>query len=442
MIPSVAGQSPLVNVFDPRQPAVRSGSGCLRIVASLSVLALLGACGTGSSPGGSGPPSSIAPGSPWLGAFIPVGLPPPVNSLRAVACASTSACWAVGSTVGMGGAPNGAVVIATSNRGATWNSQVIPATVGYLSGVACADVRHCTAVGQASQSSNGQGAIIATSNGGATWNQQPLPGGTTDITAVTCLTDRRCTAIGTVVGGAWAIVSQSPGSPWKQAGTLPTGVSGATSISCPDDRHCWVTAHTTVDVDHVAGVVAFTANGSATWVANPTPTGIGYLNGVSCFDGAAQGGGALPYTPAAATPPASGPGSATSTTAAPAAGVAGVGCTVVGTTEGGLNGVRSGHGVILTTANGGATWTSQPVTDLSAALMDVSCTAAQSCVAVGTSVATQPEAGLAILTGPTDHAWRKAATVGSPQPLSAVSCVTLSSCVVVGESISEHLAGG
>jgi hypothetical protein len=424
------------------------------------VLVTTCACGANTSPTTSGSP--IADGSPWLGALTPVALPAPVNSLTALDCPVASSCWAVGSTVGGAGAPNGAAVVATTDGGAKWGSQVIPPTVGYLSGISCSDQRHCTAVGQADQASNGQGAMITTSNGGATWTQSPTVPGILDVTTVSCRPDRRCIAIGAEATGMVALVSASPSSGWVQAGMLPAGASGATDISCSDDRHCWVTAHTPTDVDHVIGAVVMTTNGGGTWATITTPTGIGYLNGVSCLAGPTDGSGALPFTSSATAPttaPVAGTPAATAAAIAPTTttttsfaggtaprggpvGVAGARCTVVGTTASSAGGARTGHGLILTSTNGGARWTDQSVVATSASLMDVSCPAIGSCVAVGSAVVTSAQAGVAIFTGSTDHPWSNAAVVTSAQPLSAVSCLADSRCVVVGESTSEHLVGG
>ncbi|MBF6557065.1 MAG: hypothetical protein IVW52_13035 [Acidimicrobiales bacterium] len=419
------------------------------------VVAVAGACSAGTSPSGPRSGTPIANGSPWFGALTPAALPAPVNSLSALDCPTASSCWAVGSTVGGAGASNGAAVIATTDGGSTWRGQVIPATVGYLSGISCSDQRHCAAVGQADQASNGQGAVITTSNGGATWTQSPPPPGILDVTAVSCGADRRCMAMGTAAVGTVALVSVSPASGWVQVGALPAGVAGAADISCSDDLRCWVTAHTSIDVDRVAGAVVLTTNGGRTWTTLTMPTGLGYLTGVSCLSGPAAGSGALPLPSSTTTPPSTPVVTATSTTgptttsngSGPTAtgarvGVAGARCTVVGTTARSPGIARSGHGLILTSTNGGAHWTNQPVVATAAALTDVSCPALDSCVAVGSSVATATQAGVAVFTGSTDHPWKNAAVVGSAQPLSAVSCVSNSRCVVVGESTSEHLVGG
>jgi hypothetical protein len=359
----------------------------------------------------------------------------------------------VGSTVGGAGVPNGAAVIATTNGGAKWSSEVIPPAAGHLSDISCSDQRDCVAVGQAALSSNGQGVIIATVDGGRFWQSRPLPPGFLDITAVWCRSDHRCTAVGDVAGGAAALSSASATSAWVQQGMLPAGVSGATDVSCPDDAHCWATARRSPDPDHVAGVVALTVDGGSTWSVLSTPTGLGYLDGISCLS---SGGGNTALTattsrPTAArvgttaTPPGvSAPSGAapTAPTAPTPAGVAGADCTLVGTTSTTLDTTRNGRGVILTTGNGGGSWSSRPVAASSASLMGVSCTGIDACVMVGSSVSTSVRAGSVFLTGPTGNPWRSMAEVDAPQPLTGVSCVSQSRCVVVGESITQHLVGG
>jgi hypothetical protein len=447
---------------DVTRPHPRAGSGDTGTVvrppsrarwpgAVVSVLVLVAAAGcTSSSTAGPGP-STIAAGSPWLGAFATVIPPAPVNSLTAVDCPTQTSCFAVGSTVGGAGVPNGAAVIATTDGGGSWKPEVIPPAAGHLSDISCSDQRDCVAVGQATLSSNGQGVIITTVDGGRSWQSRPLPPGFLDITAVLCRSDHRCTAVGDVAGGAAALSSASAASAWVQRGTLPAGVSGATDMSCPDDAHCWVTARHSPDPDHVAGVVTLTTDGGSTWSVLTTPTGLGYLDGISCLS---SGGGNSPLPSATSSRPttAAQPGSTTApgasaptgpapTTPAPA-GVVGADCTVVGTTANTLDTARNGHGVILTTGNGGGAWSSRPVAASSAALLGVSCTGVDACVMVGSTVSTSARAGSAFLTGPTGSPWKSVAEVDAPQPLTGVSCVSQSQCVVVGESITQHLVGG
>ena len=397
------------------------------------------------------PPSTFGAGSPWLGSFASVALPAPVNSLTDLDCVNPMRCWAVGSTVGVAGAPNGAAIITTADGGIRWSAQVIPPTVGYLSAIACSDSRLCTAVGQADQTSDGQSVIIVTTDGGEVWTQAQIPPGVLDATAVACQPDHRCLAVGSTATGGVALVSASGGSTWTMEGALPSNITGANDISCSNDQTCWVVAQTAIDPDHVAGAVAVTTDGGSSWTTEVVPAGVGILNGVSCLTGQPAGTGSLPTASTAPAPTGAGganpSSSATSTTAASSAttttpvGVAGITCTVVGTTATSLDAERSGQGVILTTGNGGATWTDQTLAT-AASLMDVSCTGIGSCVAVGTSVSSSTGAGLAVLTGSPQHPWQRPAVVGAPQPLTAVSCQSSSQCVVVGESILEYLADG
>jgi hypothetical protein len=446
-------------VSDVTPPPECDGSGSvhrargLRWMLTLGAVALTaGACTSSGTTSGTSTAATFPEGSPWTGTLVTAPLPPPVHVLTDVACVTSARCWAVGSTVGSAGAPNGAALITTADGGATWTGQTIPPQVAYLSSVSCSDLHHCRAVGQAAPGANGAATSIATSDGGTTWTLQPGPAGVLDITAVTCRPDRRCVAIGTTAGGSTALVAATPTSGWTPLGPLPPGISGATSLSCTSDRSCWVTGHIQVDADHVNGVVAVTTDGGTSWLTEVTPRGLGYLNAVSCLPGPTQGAGALPArstttvppsTTAAAPPPATAPLATTSTTApAPAVGVAGARCTVVGTSATVVDGARAGHAVVLTTDNGGATWANQSVAATAAALSGVSCTALATCMAVGSTVAAEGPAGIVVVTASTAHPWRRAPSVSAPLSLSAVSCVSISSCVSVGESISEHLSGG
>ncbi len=468
----------------PTRPKGRRPRPRAAATVSVALLALvMASCSTGGSNAGSGPPSTIAPGSPWMGTLDTVTLPAPVNSLTAVDCVGPLRCWAVGSTVGTAGSPNGAAVITTADGGSTWKIQPIPTAVGYLSAISCSDRHYCVAVGQVSQTSDGLGAIITTSDGGTTWAVTTVPAGILDVTAVTCQVSRQCIAIGTAATGSAALTSSPARPAWVQQGILPAGLTGASAISCPDSQHCWVTIRQAIDVDHVSGQVALTTDGGSTWATTATPKTVGYLNGIVCSRGAAGNIG-LPFTsttivptpastsavvatPSGPTPSGPAPsgtapsttasgstttsGASPTTTSAPPptsttttapTGVNGAWCVAVGTTASTVTGTRTGHGVVLTTTDGGTSWTSQPVSPTAAALMGVSCTGDNACVTVGSAVGLAPEAGLSVLTGPHDHPWKRAAAVTSPQVLTGASCISLSHCVLVGESISQRLVPG
>jgi hypothetical protein len=376
------------------------------------------------------------PGSPWSGSLVPVVPPKPVNSVVAVTCVSATRCWAVGSTVGGGGAPNGAALIATTKGGTNWIAQPIPPTTGYLAAIACSTPSQCVAVGQGQ---GNQGIAITTNNGGTSWGPATVPAGIGDVTTVTCGSDRRCMAIGSLSSGDVALVSTTAGATWTQAGTLPGGITGASGVSCIDAQHCWATGHST------AGSVVSTSNGGSSWTTLPIPPGSGFLNSVSCVQGPTDQSGAVPGSGSAptgqVTVPTSPTSAAPSTTSTLAVGVPGVRCAVVGSTANTQNLARTGHGLVFTSSNGGATWTSQPTPASVAELFGVSCIADDTCVAVGSTIASSPASGVLLFTGSTTKPWKGATTVTSPEPLLGVTCSSASQCLSVGESIIQHLVG-
>jgi len=397
------------------------------LVPTVALVALLVTAGCGSSPSatqsGSGTSASTTPQlGPWQGAFATAAPPTGVQLLRSVACPTATRCWAVGTTVATATTPSTAAMVTTSTGGATWSIQTLPATVGFLTGIACSSVRNCAAVGQVGTGGVGPGAVVSTVNGGATWQLQPVPAGTTDVTAVTCTTGAHCTALADIAGRVTALTTVGVAGPWVAGGALPPTVSTGFSLSCTDAHDCWAVGTSPVDVGHTAGVVVTTADGGTTWALQTVPPGTGALQGIAC------------------TPPAPSTSSTTATTQPATA----TNCTAVGTTATDISAGRSGQGVVLTTTTGGSTWVSDPVTPTSADLLGVSCGAGP-CVAVGTTVASADEAGVAVLTtapGATSTAWRRSLVVPVPLPLSGITCQSLSACVAVGESVTAHLTTG
>ena len=386
----------------------------IALIVALVVLGLSASCSSVSSGtrtiGPPTTPSSSSPG-PWHGSLAASPLLVPVQTLHAVTCPTARRCWAVGTTLATASAPAGAALTATTDGGATWTVETVPSAVSYLSAVACASTRVCTAVGQIGLTGVGPGAVLTTANGGATWVLQSVPVGTTDVTAVDCWTGGQCSALGVVAGRVTTLIPSSPGN-WGAGGAMPPVASAATALSCIDSRYCWATATQSVDVDHAVAVIGATSDGGTTWALQPLPAGTGALRDIDCTSGTT--------------------------------GAARTSCTAVGTTSTILGGARVGQGVVLTSNNGGASWISAPVASTTADLLGVSC-AAGHCVAVGTTVASASQAGVAILTGAADGAdlgWRRASVDHVALPLAAVSCVSLSACLMVGESVTAQLSAG
>jgi len=310
-------------------------------------------------------------------------------------------------------------VVATTDGGRSWKVETVPATVEFLSDIACPSPRICVAVGQSSGVGGGTGSVLSTQDAGTTWTPQTIPAGISDVTSVDCRIGGRCTASAVLSGRVTALSAPTPNSSWVAGGPFPSTVSAVTGLSCTDSSHCWASGTSPVDTAHMSGVVAFTADGGTTWALQSVPNAIGVLSDISCTAASDSG--------------ASGSGGSA---------IERVPCTAVGTTATSVVSARTGQGVVLTTSNGGSAWTSVPVTATSAALHSVTCDAGP-CVAAGTTVASSAQAGIVILAraaGTSPATWRKAAVTTVAFPLTGVACRSLSSCVVVGESITAHLS--
>jgi photosystem II stability/assembly factor-like uncharacterized protein len=111
----------------------------------------------------------------------------------------------------------------------------------------------------------------------------------------------------------------------------------------------------------------------------------------------------------------------------------------VGTTADNPDIARNGHGLILTSDDGGATWTTQTTPARVSAFSDVTCPTADACVVVGSTVLTSRAAGVVVFTGSATDPWGHLSVHAVPQSLSSVVCVTTNACTAAGQSISAHL---
>jgi len=185
------------------------------------------------------------------------------NPYTAISCPSPTVCFAVGSggvnpgavsETGIGGAawtrqqpagvtmpvhgmscPNALTcfaaafdtILTTHDAGVTWTAQTLT-TTDELSGISCADVNTCYAVGW-------PGAIYFTGNGGASWSYQTsgISGADQTLNNVSCWSTTGCVAVGT----AGTALSTSNG-----GGTWNLETSGTTQfllgVSCPNTALC------------------------------------------------------------------------------------------------------------------------------------------------------------------------------------------------------------
>lgn len=151
-------------------------------------------------------------GVTWRAQRVPDGTKPEVTG---VACTSLATCVAVGQDSNCeneGDDPCAAgtlAVLATKNAGDGWSGYTIPDDIN-LNAVACPRDGHCYAVAFVGiadgYNGGGDGAIIASSNSGATWISQAVPAATGGLTSISCPSASTCYAVGEGTGDVGGLI--------------------------------------------------------------------------------------------------------------------------------------------------------------------------------------------------------------------------------------------
>ncbi|MCL6105162.1 MAG: IPT/TIG domain-containing protein [Actinobacteria bacterium] len=400
-------------------------------------------------------------GATWSSESLPSG----VHYLNGVSCTSQSFCEAVGGNYdsSTGTYTGGAL----SYNGATWSSQSLPSGVPYLNGVSCTSQSFCEAVG----GNYGTSTAGVLSYNGSTWSSQSLPPSVGDLYGVSCVSTSFCEAVGggssgggvalSYNGTSWS--SQSLPSPSSSFFSTPISVSCVSASFCmavdnqggialtyngtswssqsgPASLVSFVSCASASFCEAVWGMVDlqgggygyqvtdyfFSYNGS-TWSSQSLPSGVPYLNDVSCtsqsfceavgnsYNGSGNytGPALLSYN-----------GSTWSSQSLPS-GVSdlyGVSCTSASFCEAVGSG-SSGLGATAIISYNGSTWSSQSLpSGVAGGLNSVSCTSQSFCEAVGLGVALSYQGST----------WSLQSLPSGVGELNGVSCTSQSFCEAVG----------
>jgi hypothetical protein len=198
-------------------------------------------------PGPTQPLIEIWDGSSWQLASIPLPGTAVATFLRDVSCSSFVACSAVGSYVDGSGVSHGLIV---RWNGLAWSHSSIspPSGSGYrLDGISCTSSIACTAVGSATNASDGSTGALAARWNGASWAVEtvPLPEGKvgSGLEDVDCFASTRCVASGQSMDAAGTsplIVAWTQGT-WEVETALNAvaeGRSNLEAVSCPTAADC------------------------------------------------------------------------------------------------------------------------------------------------------------------------------------------------------------
>lgn len=281
-------------------------------------------------------------GAGWTPQTLPAGTGP----LSAVSCASTSVCEALGSDPYVG-AP---FIVGTTDGGATWQSQTAPSGVQYLTQLSCPSTSDCIGVGGTPSAA----VIFDTTDGGKTWTTEIAPTGLSDLTSIACASVTTCTAVGQTgasdpTSNAAIVATTDGGKTWTTE-TAPNDVFSLASIACPTVLACMATGHTGTSNGPVT--VISTSEGGATWTTGSFPSSqVSYTHDIAC---------------ASATD-----------------------CTVVGETA-------SGHGIAIATNDEGTVWTTES-TPTADDYVGITCPAFGACTAVGIQAGASDTGGAIII---------------------------------------------
>ncbi len=153
-------------------------------------------------------------------------LPKSVGALGAVDCPTTSLCVSVGASI-----------LVSTNGGSSWSPRYVNGGTGVLRSVSCVSATTCVAIGPnpaGAQDPNASAYEVVTTNGGATWTSEPMPAGSADIDAISCSSNGTCDAVGasTHLGQSFALTSTNSGSTWSSATNLASAATAVSAVTC------------------------------------------------------------------------------------------------------------------------------------------------------------------------------------------------------------------
>ncbi len=160
----------------------------------------------------------------------------PIGALGSVDCPSTTFCVAVG-----------AQILVSTDGGESWSPRTVDGGTGVLRAVSCSSALDCVAIGPdpMGYSNTTLAAFeISTSDGGATWQSNVMPAGLWMMNSISCTGDATCVVAGpsSSTTSAPMFLSADNGSTWT-TDPPPTGVTSIGSLNCESDASCVFTGY-------------------------------------------------------------------------------------------------------------------------------------------------------------------------------------------------------
>ena len=306
---------------------------------------------------------------------------------RGVACPARADCYVVGAIFGATGYASDGEIIKTTNAGRSWSKRADPSAEQGLDAVACIGPRRCWVVGSelvnlgngtddADSTDVGLSTILASTNRGNSWTEQALPASHEySLEALDCPTESNCIAAGWSAADTdtTVLVASSAGKS-RDSKRLTDDPDPISSLSCPrgSDRYCWAIGggSSRNGNDNVAGSdIDASSDGGKTWTLQSDRRGI-VLDGISCPTRTtcwAVGGAGPSFTPRLLVTDNGGrdwkstaiPGQTKAMNVDTVDCISELHCVLLGETYNPAT--QSAVGVILSTEDGGASWSAHSV---------------------------------------------------------------------------------
>lgn len=399
-----------------------------------------------SSDGGASWRAARAPGGVWLGGL---------------SCPTAAVCYA---SAEVRGEPSRRFLLKSSDGGLNWVTGP-KAAPGSLGAISCPGIDRCYAIG-------GSSGLELTTDGGVSWQLEHDSMGSMPLSVVECATTSRCVALGEAIGplrrgggfpwmALYAVSTTDGGRKWHhalvQANYSQMEEPGITAASCEEGgTFCLAVG--------AMGIVAVTKDGGLSWDSTGERGGpFRMLDSATCaaavgclMSGTGLEGGGLVASLSATNPPAatgSGPGrgSVESTIVVRLQGFGGEWtsiscpdsrhCVAVGGGE--SQGQQSTFAEVMTSSDGGWSWSGQRPPAGVLGLSAVDCPSVRRCYATGVSLLPPKqqtpytnEVAIVLESRDGGRLWQRVAGDPGVFDLNAISCPTVATCFAVGDTLT------